>query len=290
MFIDVNTIKLLRIPFSFFLMPIFILVFSQSIDFVFSQVVAVFLILHFLVYPASNGYNSYIDRDESPIGGLEKPPMPTKKLFYLTMLMDLFSVVLSFVFVKLLFAFCVLIYILASRAYSSKEIRLKKYPLLGFLVVVIFQGAFTYLMCSVGISNSKFLFSTTNGFILMACSLQIAGAYPLTQIYQHKEDYADGVITLSYRLGYKGTFLFTAFMFAICNLFYFLYFYQLGKLFQFYMLQIFFVPIIIFYSYWFINVLKNALNANFKNTMRMNLIAAICMNICFTIFVFLNHL
>jgi hypothetical protein len=34
---------------------------------------AIFIILHLLVYPASNGYNSYMDRDETPIGGLKNP-------------------------------------------------------------------------------------------------------------------------------------------------------------------------------------------------------------------------
>lgn len=286
---DNNTIKLLRIPFSFFLMPIFILALSQTNDLKLFYALGTFFIVHLLVYPASNGYNSYIDRDESPIGGLEKPPLPTKALFHLTLLMDVLSVGLSFFLINKLFSICILAYILASRAYSSKQIRLKKYPFVGFLIVVVFQGAFTFFMCSVGISNSKLAFNSPNIYIMLACSLQIAGAYPLTQIYQHKEDYADGVVTLSYKFGYKGTFIFTAVMFGFCNFFYYLFFNEIGKVNHFYILQLFFIPILIFFSYWFMKVSKNNSEANFKNTMRMNAIAAVCMNSCFIVLFILNH-
>lgn len=289
MFPSLNTVKLLRIPFSFFLMPVFLLTLSQVKQSDITDVFVVFLIIHFLVYPASNGYNSYIDRDESPIGGLEKPPLPTKELFYLTLFLDFSAVLLALLFIGSQFAACILIYILASRAYSSKQIRLKKYPFIGFLTVVFFQGAFTFLMCSIGLSDQPFEFNYQNLLILLATSLQIAGAYPLTQIYQHNEDYSEGVITLSYKLGYKGTFIFTMLMFILCNVFYFLYFKESQKPQHFLILQLFFFPIVIYFMFWFYKVSKNTNEANFKNTMRMNTIAACCMNVCFLVLFYLNN-
>ena len=132
MWLDKNTLKLLRIPFSFLLMPLFLFAFSQAEAVNISTTFFSFVIIHLLVYPASNGYNSYIDKDETPIGGLEKPPLPTKSLFYLTLFLDALALFLSVIFVNTLFAVCVLLYILASRAYSSKQIRLKKYPFVDF--------------------------------------------------------------------------------------------------------------------------------------------------------------
>ena len=199
------------------------------------------------------------------------------------------AIILSFILINKWFSVCILAYILASRAYSSKQIRLKKYPIIGFLVVVVFQGAFTFLMCFIGITNAALTINSAFIYIMIASSMQIAGAYPLTQVYQHKEDYADGVITLSYKLKYKGTFIFTTFMFLMCNVFYYLYFNAVGKVNQFYMLQLFFIPILIFFTYWFIKVVKNNSEANFKNTMRMNTVAAICMNSCFIVLYLLNH-
>ncbi len=287
-FPDKNTIKLLRIPFSLLLMPVFLLAVSQVKELNIQTTLWSFFIIHLLVYPSSNGYNSYIDKDETSIGGLEKPPMPTKTLFYVTVCMDLAAVILAFIVVKPVFSLSILLYILASRAYSSKQIRLKKYPVIGFLIVVVFQGAFTYFISYVGISDLPFDASGSNFLILLACSLQIAGAYPLTQIYQHKEDLKDGVVTISYKLGYTGTFIFTAIMFALCNIVYFLYFKKTNNINLFYILQLFFLPIVIYFAYWFIKVIKNAAEANFKNTMRMNLMAAICMNSCFILFICLK--
>ena len=288
--IDRNTIKLLRIPFSFFLMPLFLLALSQSGAHIFSfHTIASFCIMHLLVYPSSNGYNSYIDKDEESVGGLEKPPMPTKKLYYLTLAMDAFAILLSVIFISSLFARCIFLYMLASRAYSSKEIRLKKYPYIGFLIVVIFQGAFTYYTCYVGIANRALELNTSVLYLLLASTFQIAGAYPLTQIYQHQQDLKDGVVTISYKLGYAGTFIFTGLMFAITNILYYLYFKSINQLNQFYIIQIFFLPIVIYYFYWFIKVIKNKNEANFKHTMLMNMIASTCMSSCFLVLYVINN-
>ncbi len=287
---DRNTIKLLRIPFSFYLMPLFLFAVSQVSELSWSRTLFVFLIIHLLVYPASNGYNSYIDRDEGSIGGLEKPPMPTKNLFYLTLLMDFLAISLSVVWVDSRFGFCILLYILASRAYSSRTIRLKKYAIPGFLIVVIFQGAFTYYMSVLGITGQPLALQQETIWLLLGCSFQIAGAYPLTQIYQHQQDLSDGVMTISYKLGYRGTFVFTALMFLLCNLCYYLYFSSIDQISTFFIVQIFFLPIVLYFGYWFYQVSHSVSHANFKNTMRMNQIAAVCMNGCFLVLIVMNHL
>jgi 1,4-dihydroxy-2-naphthoate octaprenyltransferase len=282
--LDKNTIKLLRIPFSILLMPVFMLALSQiETPYSWLDVLIPFLILHLLIYPASNGYNSYMDRDEGSIGGIEKPPMPTIKLFYVTLIMDGIALVSAYFLVNPPFFFCLLLCVLASRAYSARQIRLKKYPIGGFLVVAILQGGFTYYMSYLGMTHTILPINDVTIWVLAACSLQISGVYPLTQIYQHEQDLADGVTTISYKLGYKGTFIFSGIMFALCNACYFMYFNQTGQLNKFFIVQLFFLPIVSFFVYWFVQVLKNTANANFKNTMYMNLIAAICMNACFII-------
>ena len=200
-----STIQLLRFHFSLFLLPVYLFALSRldKIDRV--DAVIVFFILHVLVYPASNGYNSYIDRDETPIGGLSKPLRPTKQLFYVTIIMDIIAVCFS-LFISIYFAAGVLLYILASRAYSYRGIRLKKYPLVGYVIVIIFQGAVTFFLSYHGSSVDKTL--EIPFWPALASALLIGGYYPLTQIYQHEEDLKDGVVTISYKLGKKGTFVF----------------------------------------------------------------------------------
>jgi 1,4-dihydroxy-2-naphthoate octaprenyltransferase len=96
------------------------------------------------VFPSSNGYNSYHDQDEGPIGGLAAPPKSTKLLLYLSNTMDGIAIILSFL-INVHFALFVAIYIIASRLYSNRNIRFKKYPFIGVLVVFRALGCFVQI-------------------------------------------------------------------------------------------------------------------------------------------------
>src|ERR1700690_141481 len=104
-----STVQLLRLPFSIFLMPVYWFALGQVIPRDWGRALFVFLILHLLVYPASNGYNSYMDRDDSPIGGLKNPLQPTKQLFIVTVCMDVIAILLSF-FISWLFVVGIFLY------------------------------------------------------------------------------------------------------------------------------------------------------------------------------------
>ena len=279
---------LLRVPFSLYLAPVFLFALSQAPFVNVTTAIISFLIIHVLVYPSSNGYNSYIDRDTDSIGGLERPPMPGKELYYLTIALDLASCLLSFLLVSPLFALCVALYISASRAYSAPGIRLKKYPLAGFFLVVFFQGAVACYMAFAGITGEPPELNTALFLILAACTFQIAGAYPLTQVYQHEADRNAGVQTISMLLGVKGTFYFSGLMFFFCAITYFLYFIFTQRLNQFFLLFLFFVPLLLYFSFWFSRVRKNPAEASFRNTMTMNLVSAVCTGSCFIILTFLR--
>lgn len=126
MILDKNTIKLLRIPFSFFLMPIYFFAVSMSETGLVQWITAmqIFFVLHLFIYPASNGYNSFIDKDEGSIGGIRNPPKATQNLFYASIIFDFFGLLLA-LYVGFYFFVGILIYMLISRAYSWKGIRLK---------------------------------------------------------------------------------------------------------------------------------------------------------------------
>lgn len=273
-----STLQLLRFHFSFFLMPVYWFALSQVSEINWRDAVLIFVILHLLVYPASNGYNSFMDRDTSPIGGLKDPMQPTKQLFTITLLMNVAAIGLSFLITPF-FAIGIFFYILASTAYSYRKIRLKKYPVIGYLTVIVFQGAITFLLVYHG-SGSNHL-TAVPVISMIAASLLIGGFYPLTQIYQHEEDYKDGVITISYLLGYKGTFIFTGIVYAFAFIMLGWLFYLNVEMMHFFILQIFMFPVIVFFAVWFTKVIKDTSEANFKNTMRMNLLASVCTNLGF---------
>ena len=130
-------------------MPVFFFALSMQEDIDVANALIVFFILHFLVYPASNGYNSYMDRDETAIGGVKHPLQPTRQLFIVTVFMDCLAVITSML-ISYWFALGIFCYILISHAYSYRGIRLKRYPFTGYLTVVIFQGAYTFGLVYMG--------------------------------------------------------------------------------------------------------------------------------------------
>src|SRR3569623_1449054 len=136
-----------RIPFSYFLLPVFLFSLAVSPNFNEARLFWVFFIVHFFLYPASYGYNSYFDNDEKSIGGIKNPPPVNKGLYYLSISFDVVAIVLGYIKIGLLFAGMLLIYGLVSKAYSHPAIRLKKYAITGWIITGLFQGFFTFSMC-----------------------------------------------------------------------------------------------------------------------------------------------
>lgn len=273
-----STIQLLRFQFSLFLMPVywFALSFTDSVN-IFNALL-IFFILHFLVYPSSNGYNSYMDQDSFSIGGIKHPPLAQKQVFYVTIIMDGIALILAMI-ISLPFMGMLLLYIICSRLYSYRGIRLKKYPILGYLTVILNQGGLVFLMIYSGTNQHNFQGFSYIGFIT-SCLL-IGGFYPITQIYQHDSDRSDHVTTLSMILGKRGTFIFCGLMYTLAFFFLFLYFNIQEQLWLFGIIQIFFLPVIVYFLIWASHVWKDAEKADFEHTMKMNWLASTCTSLAF---------
>ncbi|MCC5944667.1 MAG: UbiA prenyltransferase family protein [Bernardetiaceae bacterium] len=285
-FISSSTIKHLRIPFSFFLMPVFCIAASQVSSFAWSDYAVLWLVLHVFLYPASNGYNSYYDKDEGSIGGLEKPPPISPDLLYVSLFFDALAILIGVLYFNLTIGILLLIYGLVSKAYSHPAIRLKKYPFASLLVVAIFQGGFTYILCYGALSGYDAQdFGVANVFLMypaLLSTLLLCGSYPMTQIYQHEEDARRGDRTLSLLLGKRGTFIWAMVFFTVAIASFGLYFYYYRELQDFWILQIGLLPVLLYFAYWMSKVWKDPAKADFKHTMRLNMLSAICMIITFT--------
>lgn len=279
----------LRIPFSFFLLPIFLFSLSLSPDFSGARIFWVFFIIHFLLYPASNAYNSYFDKDDESIGGLKNPPPVKKELYSLALTFDVLAIVLSYIKINTTFAAMIFIYGMVSKAYSHPTVRLKKHPWISWIVTGVFQGFFTFLMCYIGV-NDYTLENALRGEIILPgilTSAMLWANYPITQIYQHEEDRKRGDTTLSAKLGIVGTFYFVAsvFTFAIGGfLFYFKFVFGENRAWSFLLALL---PGLAYFFYWFLLILKDKKKADFNHTMRLNCISAACLN-AFFIYLFLD--
>ncbi|MDN5285244.1 MAG: ubiquinone biosynthesis protein UbiA [Mucilaginibacter sp.] len=272
----------LRFVFSVFLLPVYLFAFSQVQVIHASSAILVFFIWHLLAFPASNGYNSYFDRDEDSIALLAKPPEVDISLYYFSILLEAVAFLLGFL-INWEFAFAVLVYGIMSKLYSHPATRLKKYPIISFLTVFFFQGAFIYYTTYSALSGLSLFRHWDTGFTVAGaiCSCLIGASYPLTQVYQHAEDSRRGDRTLSLVLGYKGSFVFSGILFALGIALSFYYWHSQGRMLHFYFFVVCALPIFLFFNYWFYKVGQSTTNANYKNAMRMNFLSSACMLVYF---------
>lgn len=282
-----STILHLRLPFSFYLMPVYLFALSVANKVPIIPAFLVFVALHLFLYPASNAYNSYFDKDQESIGALKNPPPVSRELFITANVLDGIAFLLGLL---LSWQFCLMliIYSLVSRAYSHPAIRLKKYPYISWAVAGFFQGFFTFLMVMVGLEGADFGSLWQQEVLIPAflSSLLLWGSYPMTQIYQHCEDARRGDRTLSLVLGIKGTFYFTAFFFGLANagfIAYYLFYFSPREALHF---QLFLLPMLLYFLYWLFRVHQNILLANFQHTMWLSTIAAFFLNLFFVLFRF----
>ena len=277
-----STLLHLRIPFSFFLMPVFLFAMAVADEVNLINTLLAFIILHFFVYPASNGFNSYFDKDEQAIGGLKNPPKVSKQLYYTSIIFDLIGLTLSLL-ISAQFTLMVLVYGLVSKMYSHPSVRLKKMPIIGWLAIGIFQGYFTLIMSSMAIGDTSLVGTFTDKiqYAGLLSSLLLFGSYPMTQVYQHGEDASRGDITISLKLGILGTFHFTALTFLAASLGYGLYFYHYFSLSTVVIFMLMLSPVLIYFSFWYLKVRHDLKQANFKHTMRLNFISSLMLNLFF---------
>jgi 1,4-dihydroxy-2-naphthoate octaprenyltransferase len=227
-----------------------------------------------------------MDKDETPIGGLSRPLQPTRQLFYASIIMDSIALLLA-AYLNRVLSLGILIYILASRAYSYRRIRLKKYPITGFITVFLCQGALVYFITSYTVQVDH-----TNNVSFLCCfiaGLLIGALYPLTQIYQHEADIRDGVITLSYLLGKRGTFIFSGGSFILATVLLFIRFYQVKQLNNFVLFLLIMLPVVLYFMYWMHKVWNNEAEADFRHSLYMNILSTTCTASFFITLIIQNH-
>ena len=285
-----STLKHLRITFSFNLLPIFLFALAitpKSINWI--DALVLFVCWHFFIYPASNGFNSYFDKDKESIAGIKYPPKVTKELYYFSIALDVIGILLALC-IHLTTAISMLIYGLISKAYSHPLIRLKKRPVVSWIIVSVFQGYFVFLVTYWAIHDIPISRLTTSMIQIPALltTMMLMSAYPITQVYQHKEDRERGDFTLSLRLGVLGTFHFTALGFVITALGYVSYFFYYHDSQTMLLYLILMIPLLIYYIFWYQKVIKSIDLADFEHTMKLNRLSALCLNAFFLLLIIFN--
>jgi 1,4-dihydroxy-2-naphthoate octaprenyltransferase len=154
-------------------------------------------------------------------------------------------------------------------------------------LVISNQGSLVFFAIAHGVSSNLTL--DVPFLLIVAAGLLIGGFYPITQIYQHIQDRKDGVKTISILLGKRGTFIFCAILYALAFFCLFKHFQMEKELHNFWIIQLFFIPVVLYFMSWTLEVWKDPEKANFKNTMRMIWLASTCTNLAFITLLILNH-
>lgn len=171
-----------------------------------AAVILAFVSLHVFLYGGATAFNSYYDRDQGPIGGLEHPPPVVPALLPFSLAMKLAGLLLA-ALVNPSFLLVYVLYALLSVAYSRSWPRLKARPWASLLVVGFGQGVLTYLGAWAAVRGE--VFSALHGIGLLGAltaSAFIVGLYPLTQLFQIEEDRVRGDRTIAVAWGSRACF------------------------------------------------------------------------------------
>lgn len=196
----------LRLPFQLLLAPIFLWGWLLAGGGWSAAIAVAFVAFHGFLYGGVTAYNSYFDRDEGPVGGLEHPPPVAEALLPFSLAVQavgwLLAALVNGPFFLIYGGFMAL-----SVAYSHPRIRWKARPVASLAVVGVGQGILAFLGAWVAARGDLAGATSPPGVLgAAAATLLVLGLYPLTQLYQIEEDRARGDRTLAVAWGPRASF------------------------------------------------------------------------------------
>jgi 1,4-dihydroxy-2-naphthoate octaprenyltransferase len=270
---------------SFIYLPLFLFVISQTHDLNWLHTGLFFVIIQVLIHPANQlqtaNANMIFSDNKSDIS------KQGKKLISTSMSMNSVAVVLSLLIISLEVGVGVLVYLLLSKLHNNNPIRLRKYAIISILLTMSMQGVLLFVLTQYATGK---LMLITNVFAIQACAFFVGFVYPLTQIHTHTDDLKRGDLTISIRLGLKGTFALSLVMFLIAISFMGLHFYNTRNVFHFYLFLFFLSPVAAYFFWWRKNTRLEPLVANYRFTQLFVMINTICMSLFSLLLIYLNHL
>lgn len=160
-----------------------------------------FLAVHVLLFGGVTVYNSYWDRDEGPIGGLEKPPPLAPWTLPASWLLQILGLGLSLL-ASPASPWVYLASMLFFWMYSRPGIRWKGRPLLSLVAIGASTGICGFLLGYLHGGAADFrppVLAASAGVALVILSL-----FPLSQVYQVDEDVSRSDLTFTARFGLEG--------------------------------------------------------------------------------------
>lgn len=195
-------LKHLRLNYQFFILSgPFLLggLFSPRTDLF--QFIIQFASIHTFLFGGVTAYNSYWDKDEGPIGGLEHPPKMKEWMLYASWTFQCVGFLVASVS-GYLFIMFYLTSILFFWLYSSPHTRWKGKPVLSFVAIGIATVICSFMFGYVSFGGK--IFDLNLIAAILGATFLILSMYPLSQLYQIKVDTERGDTTFAVKYGLKG--------------------------------------------------------------------------------------
>jgi|AntRauTorcE11897_2_1112592.scaffolds.fasta_scaffold02342_5 4-hydroxybenzoate polyprenyltransferase len=170
-----------------------------------------FLNVHILLFGGATAYNSYWDKDQGPVGGLQHPPGMQEWMWTVSLLLQAIGFGIALYF-KWTYAAVYGVSILFFWLYSTPHARWKGGPVKSLVAIGISTGFNSGLMgffAAGGQIPDGTILTASLGVMFIMLSL-----YPVSQLYQMDEDIRRGDQTFAIRFGFVGVIRFFAVAFG----------------------------------------------------------------------------
>lgn len=168
----------------------------------YARALSYFFVVHLLLFGGATAYNSYFDRDEGPIGGLEHPPKMTAWMHPASLTIQVPGLLLGAFELGASFAGVYAVSMLFFWLYSTPHARWKGHPWLSVVAIGVSTG-----------TNSVFMGHLASGGQLghaapllaaPGVALVMLSMYPVSQVFQIADDQARGDRTFAVAFGLEG--------------------------------------------------------------------------------------
>lgn len=157
--------------------------------------------VHLLLFGGATAYNSFWDKDEGPIGGLQNPPKMQPWMWSASLMLQVVGLVIA-VPQGLLYTGIYVLSMLLFWLYSTPLARWKSHPYKSLVAIGISTGFNSVLLGNLAAGNGEIAISVW--VAAAGVSLMLLSLYPISQIYQIEEDRKRRDQTFAVRFGKRG--------------------------------------------------------------------------------------
>lgn len=183
-----------------------------STDFEAASFLTQFLNVHLLLFGGATAFNSFWDDDDGPVGGLANPPEMKSWMWYGAILLQLAGLLIA-MFVSEEYVAVYILSMLFFWLYSSPLSRWKSHPIKSLVAIGLSTGTSSVLLGYFSAANNSLTFPVF--MASLGAALILLSIYPVSQIYQIKEDQRRGDHTFAVAYGAWGVRLFFVIAFFV---------------------------------------------------------------------------